>query len=538
MKPAHSPCRRLTTLLLVVFLPALGAHAADLTALYAQQRQEEITQTVKRWVALATQEKVALDEAARLTAFGEARLAEEGIAPGKPLGRDLLLALQGAALQAQAAKLVELDGIDPWSTGGQLRVRKLLGLVAQKTPAAPEEPGSAQAADSTPAATPKGAPKPVAVTDALAKVTSDALAHWQTNSLLTLQQRAEALTNATRLLLAASNVVETLAPRAANPPSHVELVQGATDALARLELDSRQSEAARTNTLAGATTVFSAASNLVQRLAPKMGQIPNHRAYVHVGYSAVDSTQVGPWANTNGVPTNSFRLMEPGSSGSAFVEFVYNDRWAWEQGEDDLEPGWHWAGKERDTFDVQGRLSYTFNNSDASAATIVGSGNFALELSVARHLFRRSRGGSRSSLSVEMAYAGVTDKAKFDIHSTAFAGLSFATSVARPFLDEATGTNGLLRPVLFTMRIGAAKVEIPNISDPKTGEVATKFGVADFESHWGAVAVEGQLMFPVLKHAYLTAGGRLYNNADPNPWSVYIGLTQPIDAILQSFGNP
>jgi hypothetical protein len=22
------------------------------------------------------------------------------------------------------------------------------------------------------------------------------------------------------------------------------------------------------------------------------------------------------------------------------------------------------------------------------------------------------------------------------------------------------------------------------------------------------------------------------------PWSVYIGLTQPIDAILQSFGNP
>jgi hypothetical protein len=507
-----------------------------LATLYAQQRREEITQTVKRWVARAAAEKVALDETAKLTAFGEARLAEEGIAPGKPLGRDLLLALQGAALQAQAAKLVELDGIDPQSTAGQLRVRKLLGLLAQETPAAPAEPVSSQSADSPLVANPQDAPKPSAVTDTLAKVTSSALAHLQTNSLVTLQQRAEALTNATRLLLAVSNVVETLAPKATNTPSLAELVQGATTALERLYMDNRQSEAARSNTLAGATTVFAAASNMVQRLSPKFGQIPNHRAYVHVGYSAVDSTQVGPWVNSVG--SNTFRLMEPGSSGSAFVEFVYNDRWAWEQGEDDLEPGWHWAGKERDTFDMQGRLSYTFNNSDASAATIVGSGNFALELSVARHLFRRSRGGSRSSLSVEMAYAGVTDKAKFDIHSTAFAGLSFATSVARPFLDEAAGTNGLLRPVLFTMRIGAAKVEIPNISDSRTGEVATKFGVADFESHWGAVAVEGQLMFPVLKYAYLTAGGRLYNNADPNPWSVYLGLTQPIDSILKSFGNP
>jgi hypothetical protein len=127
MKAPHSPCRRFTALLLVVLLPALGAHATDLATLYAQQRQEEITQTVKRWVARAAAEKVALDETAKLTAFGEARLAEEGIAPGKPLGRELLLAWQGTALQSQAAKLVELDGIDPQSAAGQLWVQKLLG---------------------------------------------------------------------------------------------------------------------------------------------------------------------------------------------------------------------------------------------------------------------------------------------------------------------------------------------------------------------------------------------------------------------------
>jgi hypothetical protein len=126
-----------------------------------------------------------------------------------------------------------------------------------------------------------------------------------------------------------------------------------------------------------------------------------------------------------------------------------------------------------------------------------------------------------------------SDRSAFDIHSTWMTGVGYYAAVETPLFPGR---------VLVSAHLGVGFVEVPNVRELGYSFVTTNgitrnvneavakldHGRPDFNSEWGAVGLSFEVMLPLTKSLYVTSGGRLYANANPNPWTAYIGISKDL----------
>lgn len=260
------------------------------------------------------------------------------------------------------------------------------------------------------------------------------------------------------------------------------------------------------------------------------------RAFFHGGWMTLNPYKL---VGTNGGP---YKLDSDSSTSVPYLEFQLNQRWAWEwqaTDTDSLHIGFiNWGNRPTNsitrwlpyTVDLQSRFGYTFVDSEQGreVSSVVGGGNLNLEFSVGVPVVMVQSPNYRRSLDLEVSYGAVTDRKDFDIHSSGFIGFAYHSSIGSSLF----GTNR----ALFSAHFGTGFVEVPRFVDADNGLVGTHLGgIPDFESHWGIFASAVELMIPLNGTTYIVAGGRLYANADPNPWTAYIGISRQIDGLNSIF---
>jgi hypothetical protein len=93
------------------------------------------------------------------------------------------------------------------------------------------------------------------------------------------------------------------------------------------------------------------------------------------------------------------------------------------------------------------------------------------------------------------------------------------------------------------MQAGIATIDRLLFVDPHPDELSgltksnlwlkTRGGFAEYD-RTDSVAFESELVFPLRDTGLLSLGTRLYGNINPAPWTLYIGLTIPIDRIIEA----
>jgi hypothetical protein len=247
------------------------------------------------------------------------------------------------------------------------------------------------------------------------------------------------------------------------------------------------------------------------------------------------------------------RLDRGDNSTTAFIEFVYANRWAWNTeriGEswkfkypkggakrisayDDGRRNIPWTlGKNAEFFDgrywdVDFRLSYNFDGDDTTAAAIVGTSDIGLEVGIGRHIARDVfETGGAYSLNMDLNYSLSTDRSAFDAHHRVFAGPSYTASFRVPGGEKRLG--------LFYSRLGWASVDSLVFVSKDSREVKLEHGDLPLYRQRDALAFEAELVYPVGKDAAFTFGGRIYGIGDPNTWTVQIGYTKPLSDLAKA----
>jgi hypothetical protein len=220
------------------------------------------------------------------------------------------------------------------------------------------------------------------------------------------------------------------------------------------------------------------------------------------------------------------------TSSRLLVEFTLNNRWAWKNPfETECSEGFESVFK-RDPlewttgWDFQGRISFSFFDSNGDGAAILGAGDLYSEITLGKHLARWARHNQAHSVNVEGSYGAVTDRKSLDLHARILAGLSYNAAFENPLTTKQ-------RRILFSSRLGAAFYEIPRFVDAHSAEVVMRRNLPEFRMTVG-YALESELFYPLSNASALTAGGRLYGNSDPNPWTVWVGYTKSIGQLLRA----
>ena len=219
---------------------------------------------------------------------------------------------------------------------------------------------------------------------------------------------------------------------------------------------------------------------------------------------------------------------------SGFLEFVYSNRWAWNEKrihEDTVSPhGILSQPLNLENWDFDSRLTYNFaksNENDPSA--IVGSGDFGLELTMSglihhKRFLNGSSDRGAESIGLDICYGLTTEKSAFDAHHRFFAGPSYTVS----FPGDAH------RWIQFTTRLGYGRVETVKFTSASTREIKLDHGDIPRYSLNSAIAFETELFYPLRADATLTFGARIYGKLDPNPWTVYIGYSKSISQLAKA----
>ena len=254
------------------------------------------------------------------------------------------------------------------------------------------------------------------------------------------------------------------------------------------------------------------------------------KAFLHVGYVTLNPYTFVP--KNVGTPTNHFQL-DDGSTSAAYVEFQYNNRWAWNW----LEPApaelrrlnWVNPFSRQSDLDLQARFGYSFVSADANqVSSIVGGGNVNGEFTVGAPFLKYQNDWARYSVDLEAAYGMAADRSDFDIHSTYLFGAGYHASIDSDFFPGR---------VLLSLHLGVGSAEVPDVFDKRNGLVSVELGRAKFRDKFGVVGMTFETMLPLNTSTYIVAGGRLYAVADPNPWSAYIGISKELGSLRKIFSD-
>jgi hypothetical protein len=256
--------------------------------------------------------------------------------------------------------------------------------------------------------------------------------------------------------------------------------------------------------------------------------------FFHTGVRLLSPFSIG---TQDDAPGSQF-LNKGDGSVSGFLEWVYSNRWAWNESRIKMseadEGAYASIQSLKDPFnslywDFDTRLTYNFaKGKEDDATAMVGSGDFGLELTLTRHLFRDTMthdwADGAGSFGLDFSYGLVTEKGSFDAHHRLFAGPSY--SVSMRMAD--TGKWALL-----TTRIGYSKMESVIYKSSSSREIVLEHGDIPKFKLKDAVAFESELFYPLGKDATISLGTRIYGKMNPNPWTVYIGYSKAISALAK-----
>jgi hypothetical protein len=254
------------------------------------------------------------------------------------------------------------------------------------------------------------------------------------------------------------------------------------------------------------------------------------KAFLHIGYVTLNPYNFVP--KNVGTTTNHFQL-DDGSTSAAYVEFQYNNRWAWNW----LEPGpaelrqlnWVNPFSRQSDLDLQARFGYSFVSAETNqVSSIVGGGNINGEFTVGAPFLKYQNDWVRYSIDLEATYGMAADRSDFDIHSTYLFGAGYHASIDSDFFPGR---------VLMSLHLGVGSAEVPDVYDKRDGLVSVELGRAKFWDKLGVFGMAFETLLPLNASTYVVAGGRLYANADPNPWSAYIGISKELGSLRKIFSD-
>jgi hypothetical protein len=203
--------------------------------------------------------------------------------------------------------------------------------------------------------------------------------------------------------------------------------------------------------------------------------------------------------------------------------------------------------------DFHGRLSYIAQDSkNTSAAAIIGTGEFGMEVTLGLPLYQsinvpsRNLGQYRNAMDLYTnttsahwfgfvaSWSGTTDGRAFDIHSRYFAGLGYRAAFKSPW--EGSDASG--REIALNFQIGGASVDAVQFTDKFTRQIAAESpGIPDYGTDT-LMGVEAEIYIPINKSLNAVVGARFYplsNSDSPNSWNAYVGLTVPLTKLAGLF---
>lgn len=257
------------------------------------------------------------------------------------------------------------------------------------------------------------------------------------------------------------------------------------------------------------------------------------KAFLHLGYVTLNPYTFKRMGTNDG---DDWRLESDDLTSAFYVEFQYNNRWAWNWDEAPPSKIGEWDGVNpfRSGFDFQTRFGYSFVNSDpgentSKVSSVVGGGNVSGEVTIGVPFAKFQNDWLRSSVNWDISYGMTSDREDFDIHSTLFAGFGYYASIKSGLFPSR---------VLLSTRLGWAMTEVPEIIDEDIGTVANKLNRPKFTEDFTTVAFTTEVMLPLTESVYVLAGARLHANSDPNPWTAYIGISTALTELRDSvFGK-
>jgi hypothetical protein len=261
----------------------------------------------------------------------------------------------------------------------------------------------------------------------------------------------------------------------------------------------------------------------------------------------------------------NFYLDDSGTADvQAYVQFRLRKRDAWDKARELVGPAprnWFGPCRKADSkwdcsmlwhpdFDV--RVGFNFGqSSDASATTVAGTGDLNVSGAVGLPLLQVDNGNTIHTLNLEGIFEGVTDRGAQDIHFREGLGIAWAMGwVNRPLDIAGSGSALQDRVYELSLRPTANILESPNLDDSappisvngvdkpvvKTRPSTQK---PDFETRYGAFGVDLDFLIPYGERGYLTLGASLFGgNVNPDPWSVRLGTTIPLEQIVGVFVSP
>jgi hypothetical protein len=198
-----------------------------------------------------------------------------------------------------------------------------------------------------------------------------------------------------------------------------------------------------------------------------------------------------------------------------------------------------------ETLDISGNISYFLQgNSQPTASTIVGAGDFSAEISLGiplvigvftddPHLDANMLGGDSLTnlyahttsvhwVGLVESYGVTTDRGDLDAHSRFFTGLGYRAAYRSPF--------GNLREVLVSVQLGCGLIDSTHFVNSTDSTIEMEHGVPKYFLEPG-FAIESEFRVPISKSADLNFGASVYSNHHPDSWNAHIGLTFPLEKL-------
>ncbi len=320
-----------------------------------------------------------------------------------------------------------------------------------------------------------------------------------------------------------------------------------SSAAARRELRNKERAANRAQENASLAEKRLAAAERALVLQGTANEYPEHNYFsVNSGAYLLNPYEI---ANTN-------ELKNTGSDSVFFVEFAYNNVWAWNP----VRRQYNWENRETAWFnprslfehiDLQTKLGFYLGGGgdDPQASAIVGSGDFAAEATLTFNIYQglfgvapRARSEAKRSIFDETilaqsfglvtSYGGVTDRSAFDIHHRVLTGLGYKGAFKVRGDDPGT----VDKELLYSIQMGCAWIEQTQFTDPDSRTIRVRRGDIPVYKIEPGFAVESELYWRITPTSFLFVGARLYGDHDPNPWSAHIGITIAADKIAGLLG--
>jgi hypothetical protein len=324
-------------------------------------------------------------------------------------------------------------------------------------------------------------------------------------------------------------------------PALQEIVRGASSrffpaALGQLK-GKLESEAEEVSTAAQVADIAEG-----QEAVALIGSDPYPRNFFHIGLTAISPYKVGD----NNV------LARNGNDTRGFVEYVFGDYWAFTASDAVAErdpqvirlygapnppaaPDGNWPkvrGAFLNRFDSEFRAGFTLGgNSEKSASTITGSGDFNLGAAFGYQLFKMWSPDWRMSVGPVVAGGLTTDLSNLEVHPNALVGVGWNVGL-KPFLPEVAN-----RRIGLTFRAGYAWTDVPRLGLNESGQtVVLRTGDrVDFDSMRGGFGVGAHVFYPVTRSSFLTFGGRIQTTSEADQWTFYVGYVQSIGSLWRGF---